>query len=299
MMKSANWQEFLLPTLRKIFDKHIGQKKDFVPVIYSIESSTKAQEFMHGIGSMGEMDKWSDTGNQVSYETIDKGFKATWTHDKWSKGLRIEKELLEDALYPEVKNRTKKLADSVYYTRQRHAAMPFNNCLTVLGPDGKALAATDHPIGPGSSETWSNYKTGMPLNEDSLEEIRNLMMEWTDDKGNEILIEPDTLIVPRRLRKAALTVADTDKKPDSAENNVNIWHGAVKVIEWDFLKDSNTWFFVDSNRMNQYMIWFERRKATLAADKEDFDSEVAKYKVVGRWSFGPAETSFFYACRQH
>lgn len=298
MMLSANWQEFLLPTLRKVFDKHIGQLKDFVPVFYTVESSSKAQEFMHGIGSMGMMDKWTDSGQQVSYEDVHKGYKSTWTHDKWSKGLRIERELMDDALYAEVKNRTKSLADSVYYTRQVHAALPFNNCTTTIGPDDKALAATDHPIGPGSSATWSNYSTGKTLNADTVEDIRNEMKEWTDDKGNPLLITPDTLVVPRKLRKAALVIAGTDKEPSTTDNDINIWKGNVDVIEWDFLTDSDMWFFVDKNRMKRFLYWFERRKPTLAQDKEDFDTEVAKYKVVGRWSLGPSEASFFYACKQ-
>ena len=297
-MKSANWQEFLLPTLRKVFEKHIGQMKDFVPVFYTVESSSKAQEFMHGVGTMGTMQKWEDTGGQVNYQTVDKLWKAVWTHDKWSNGLRIERELLDDALYAEVKNRTKTLADSVYYTRQIHAAMPFNNCTTFLTPDGKALCATDHPIAPGSSTTWTNYATGMALNADNVEEVRNRMKEWKDDSGNPLLIQPDTLIVPRRLRKAALVIADTDKEPNTAENDINIWKGAVDVIEWDFLDDSNTWFMVDKNRMKRFLYWFERRKPSLAQDKEDFDTEVAKYKVVGRWSLGPSDPSWIYGCKQ-
>ena len=298
MMQSANWQEFLLPTLRKVFEKHIGQMKDFIPTFYTVESSSKAQEFMHGIGSMGQMDKWEDSGGQVSYETVDKGYKATWTHDKWSKGLRIERELLDDSLYAEVKNRTKTLADSVYYTRQAHAVLPFNNCLSVIGPDSVALASASHPLGPNNATTWSNYATSTTLNADNVETVRNAMKDWVDDKGNPLLINPDTIIVPKALRKAALVVADTDKEPDSTDNNVNIWKGSVNVIEWDFLSSASTWFMVDMNRMKRFLYWFERRKPTLAQDKEDFDTEVAKYKVVGRWSYGAADPSFMYVCVQ-
>lgn len=298
MMQSSNWQEFLLPTLRKIIDKHIGQLPDYVPMMYTIESSTKAQEFIHGIGSAGTMKKWEDTGRQVHYEDIYKGYKATWTHDKWTNGLVIERELLEDALYPEVKGRTKALADSIYFTRQEHAVKPFNECLTTIGPDGVALASTSHPLGRNNASTWSNYATNTELSADNVEEIRKESKTWKDDKGNKLLIKLDTLIVPTKLRKAAKVIADTDKEPDTADNNVNIWKGAVNVIEWDFLEEDDMWFFVDMNRMKRFLFWFERRKPSIEQDKEDFDTEVAKYKVVGRWSLGPAESSFFYACKE-
>lgn len=298
MMKSANWQEFLLPTLRKIVDKHVGQLKDFVPVMYTVESSNKAQEFMHQIGSVGQMKKWGESGNQVYYEDVYKGYKSTWEHDKWSIGLTIERELLEDTMYQEVKARTKTLADSIYHTRQAHAVAPFNECRSAIGPDGVPLAATNHPVSPQNNKTWSNFSENCPLNADNVEEIRNEAKTWTDDKGNKLLIQMDTLIVPSKLRKQAKIIADTDQEPDTAMNNVNIWKGAVNVIEWDFLDDPDMWFFVDMNRMKRFLYWFERRKPTLAQDKEDFDTEVGKYKVVGRWSLGPSETSFFYACKQ-
>lgn len=298
MMQSANWQEFLLPTLRKVFEKQMGQLKDFIPTFYTVESSGKAQEFMHGVGSMGLMEKWQDSGGQVSYETVDPGYKATWTHDKWTKGLRIERELLDDALYAEVKNRTKTLADSVYYTRQDQAVKPFNDCLSTIGPDGVALASASHPLGPKNATTWSNYATSTTLNAANVEAIRNAMKAWQDDKGNMILINPDTLVVPRALRKAALVIAGTEKEPSTTDNDINIWKGEVNVIEWDFLTNNNMWFMLDMNRMKRFLYWFERRKPTLAQDKEDFDTEVAKYKVVGRWSNGAADASFMYVCVQ-
>lgn len=298
MMQSANWQEFLLPTLRKIITKETESLPDYVPMMYSVESSSKAQEFMHGIGSAGQMKKWDDSGRQVHYEDIFKGYKSTWTHDKWSLGLEIERELLEDSLYPEVKGRTKALADSIYNTRQVHAALPFNECRTTEGPDGKMLAATDHPLGTQNAGTWSNLATSTTLNAENVEEIRNYAKSWTDDKGNKLNMKMDTLIVPSKLRKAALVIADTDREPDISDWNVNIWKGAVKVIEWEFLEDDDMWFFVDMKRMKRFLYWFERRKPSLQIDKEDFDTEVAKYKVVGRWSLGPADASYFYACVQ-
>ncbi len=298
MMISDNWGDFLLPILRKVFDKHLKPMKDFLPVLYNVETSTKAQEFTHGVGSMGLMDEWDESGGQVSYETVYRGYKATYTHKKYSKGLRIEKELLDDALYPEVKKRTKALADSKYYTYQYHVFRPFNECLSMIGPDGVPLASTAHPLGPYNSTTWSNYGTGLTLNAANVETVRNRMKEWTDDKGNMLMINPDTLFVPKALRKAALVIADTDKEPDTAENNVNIWKGAVNVIEGDFLTNSNMWFMIDMNRMKQFLTWFNRRIPVLQQDKENFDTEVAKFKLIGRWSYGFDDPSFVYVAVQ-
>jgi len=293
MMISDNWGEFLLPHLRKIFEKHQQKMRDFLPVIYNVETSTKAQEFTHGIGSLGLMDEWSDSGNQVSYETVNPGYKQTYTHRKFSKGIKIERELLDDAQYVEVKKRVNLLAQSEYYTKQYYAAYPFNNCTGFLGPDGKAMCATDHPLGPNNSTTWSNLATGTDLDPNNVETIRNYMKGWKDDKGNLLAVNPDTLIVPPALRKKAIIIADTNGEPDTADNNVNIWKGSLNVIEWDFLNTSTMWFMVDMTRMKTFLTWYNRRKAKLESEKM-FDTEIAKFKCISRFSFGFDDASFVY-----
>ncbi len=122
------------------------------------------------------------------------------------------------------------------------------------------------------------------------------MKEWTDDKGNLMAINPDTLIVPSALRKAALVIADSDKEPDTADNNVNIWRGSLNVIEWDFLTNPKAWFMVDMERMKNFLNWYDRRIAKLEIDKQNFDTEVGKYKVVNRFSFGWDDPSFVFGC---
>lgn len=295
MQIRENWQELLEPGLRRIFDKHLGRKRDYLRVIYNVETSNKAFERHMGVGSLGLMRDWDETGRQVAYEDFSKSFIATYIHRKFSLGLTIERELLEDDQYGEIRKRVRLLADSVYYTRQVHAASVFNNAFSAnhLGPDGKPLCAPDHPLAPGSDKTFSNV-TDEPLTADAVERGRIAMKSWTDDKGNLLPVEPDTLIVPPALRKQALVIADSDKEPDTADNNVNVWKGALRVIEWDFLTNPKAWFLVDSSRMKEFLHWFDRRVPNLERSGENFDTEVGRWKVVGRWSFGWDDPTFIY-----
>lgn len=290
---SDNWGELLLPGLRTIFDKHLKKGKDFLSVIYNTENSTKAQEFNLGVGELGEMVEWDASGRQVSYETFNKGFKATYTHKKYSKGVEVERELVDDDLYGEIKKRVRKLSRVVYYTTQSHAVLPFNNAFGgILGPDAKPLCSATHPIMPGSATVWSNAGTWI-LSAKRVEDTRNLMKQWVDDKGNLLMIDPDTIIVPVSLRKTAQIIAETANEPFTTDYGVNVWKGNLNVIEWPFLTDQNTWFLVDMQRMKDYLNWYWRRRPDFA-DKVDFDTEVAKYKVIGRWSYGWDDASFLY-----
>ena len=296
MLIRENWGDLLLPILRGIHDKHMKNKKDYLPVLFNMEKSKKAQEFTMGAGSLGLMEEWGQSGKQVSYEDIDAGFKATYTHKKYSKGLKIERELLDDDLYAEIKKRVKKLSQAVYYTRQYYAASIFNNAFdnTFAGPDNKALCSTAHPLSPTNASVWINAGD-YDLNADNVEVVRNKMKEWTDDKGNLLAVNTDTILVPSALRKPALVIADTEKEPDTSDNNVNIWKGSLNVIECDFFTNPKAWFMVDMERMKTFLTWFDRRMAKLESENT-FDTEVAKYKMINRFSFGYDDPSFIFGC---
>lgn len=293
-MVPDNWGELLLPGLRKIYDDHKRKMPDYRAQLFNIQGSTKAQEFSLGIGALGTMDKWSESNNQVSYQDIDKGYKTTYTHVKYSKGVQIQRELVDDELYGEIKRRVRRLSNTVYYTLQTQAANVFNNAFdsTYTGGDAKPLCDDAHPTSDSSSQTNDNKGT-YELTAANVETVRTAMMAWKDDKGNLIGVMPDMLLVPPALRKAAIVIADSDKEPDTSDNNVNVWRGSLQVIECPFLTDSNAWFLVDSMLMKENLMWYERRKPDFGMEN-DFDTEVCKYKTVGRWSVGWDSPLFLY-----
>jgi hypothetical protein len=295
MMISDNWDELMLPGLRTIFNQQIKKSKDFVGELFTVEKSTKQAEFNQGIGSLGMMDEWGASNNQVSYEDVNKGYKASYVHRKYSKGLTLERELVEDDQYGEIKKRVRLLTQSVYFTRQYYGALLFNEAFnaTYAGPDAVALCSASHPYSPSDATVQSNAGTGA-LNATNLETARTAMMGWKDDKGNLLVVEPDTLIVPPALRKAALVIADSNGEPDVSDNNINIWKGSVDVIEFKFLTSSTAWFLADRQRMKAFLHWYDRRIAKLEMDKENFNSEVGAYKVVNRFSRGFDDWSFIY-----
>lgn len=294
MIISDNWGELLLPGLRKIFEKQLKQGKDYLPLLFNVENSSKAQEFNLGTGELGLMDEWQASGAKIAYEDFNKGFKSTYTHKKYSKGIQIERELLDDDLYSTITKRTKKLALAGFNTIQYHAASVFNNATSAAypGPDNKPLCSASHPIAPGSATTFSNLGA-LELTADYVETTRTNMMAWMDDKGNPIDINPDTLLVPTALRKKARIVAETDEEPDTTDHGINVWHGVLDVIEWERLTDTNAWFLIDKQRMKLFLNFYWRRKLDFK-NKVEFDDEVSKYAVLARFSYGWDDPTFIY-----
>lgn len=287
-MIKENWAELLEPILFDIFTNHTAKLPDHVSKLYNVLTSKKAVETALGRGSIGMMQEWNATGRQVHYDEVAKGFKVVFEHKKYSNGMQIERDLIDDDQYDEIEAMARQLSFSAYYTRQYHGASVFNNAFNAsfAGGDGMALCAANHPLVPGGSQTITNAGS-YDLTAENLEKIRTEIAGWKDDRGNIIPSNFDTLIVPAAKRKAALVLADTEGEPDSADNNVNVWKGAVDVVEWKMLTDPKVWFFVDSQRMKQDLLWFDRRVPKLERDGTfDFDMELAKWKTVGRWSYG-------------
>ncbi len=291
MLINENWGELLLPGLRTIYDLHIKSMPDFMGQLFNVQSTTKKTEDALGVGALGLMEPWTGT---VAYEDFNKGYKKTYTQAKFSKGMQIEEELVRYDQYNEIKKRTKRLATSAHYTRQVHGASVFNNAFNAsyLGADGVALCSASHPYSPSDATVQSNTGTS-PLSLDAVDDTYVNMTRWKDDKGNMVAVNPDTLIVGPSLRKTALEIVGSEQKPGSADNDINVYQGDFKVIVLPFLTDTNNWFMADSTLMKDYLNWYDSRKPDFS-DTVDFDTEVAKYKVVGSWAYGWDHWMFIY-----
>jgi hypothetical protein len=110
------------------------------------------------------------------------------------------------------------------------------------------------------------------------------MIEWTDDRGNILGVNPDGILVGNYYDNDCKKILATSKEPFTAENTKNIWEGEFKRIYCPWIKGKK-WFMVDTLLMDNYLNWYNRRIPKIEY-VDDFDTEVGKYKVVGRWSYG-------------
>lgn len=290
MQVHENWGELLLPGLKSIYDLHLKSLPDFTSQLFNVQSTSKKEENSLGIGALGLMQPWAGT---VDYEDFNKGFKSSYIQQKFSKGIQIEEELVRFDQYNEIKKRAKGLARVANYTRNVHGASVLNNAFNSAykGPDAISLCGA-HPYSPVDATTQSNTgSTALSLA--AVDATYVAMTAWTDDKGNKVAVNPDTLIVPPALRKTALEIVGSEKRPEDANNAINVYKGDFNVIVLPFLTDANNWFMADSTLMNEFLNWYDSRKPDFA-DTVDFDTEVAKYKVVGSWAYGWDHWQFIY-----
>lgn len=311
MQTKLQWDSRVLEAVfSELYSTAMKDKKDYLPLLFSIEGSQKDTESVDGAGGEGLMEEWGQSGNSVFYEDIDELWPKTFKHRKFSAGRVIDRDLIDDLKLSEIKNRITGLADAVYKTRQMQGAEVFNNAFAAsgtdfrgrtasfVGPDGKALCASDHPYSPtDTTDVQSNSGTS-PLSYDAWDSTVTSMQEWVDDKGNLMAVMPDTLIVAPYNRAKALQIAglpsnEAKNIPGTADNTINIYNGEITVIVNPFFKNRYAWFAADSARLKQFNKWYDRRKVE-NGQMTDFDTEIAKYKAIGRWSYGFSNYSFLF-----
>lgn len=304
MQTKLQWDKNTLEAVfRELYSLENAKKPDFIGKLYGVENSTKDTESVEGIGGEGLFEEWGKSGNQVYYADINELWQKYYRHTKYSLGRQIDRDFVDDLKLTAIKDRITSMADAEYKSLQYQAVESFNNAFTTsgtdfrgrsyssIGPDTKSLCAADHPYSPDdSTNTQSNTGTS-PLSIDAWDTTATTMQGWVDDQGNIEPAMPTAILVhPYNARKAFQIAGIPGKEapkyePGTSDFNLNIYSGEINVIVDPFLKNKYAWFAMDESRMRRFHKWFWRRKVENGS-MTDFDTEVAKFKAIGRWSHG-------------
>jgi len=283
----ANFADELDPSVREIFFDRYDQEPQVMPMVFNVLTSDRDSEKDSATTGFGKLQQTSELGG-LDYEDPLKMYATTYSHLKYTKGFKVSQELREDDQHNVISQMPKALATSVVVTTEYWAAdifnKAFNTSYTSYG-DGKPLCSTAHTRVDGGSSQSNASSSGVVLSETSLETLRLQMEKALNDKGEIINFNPDTLIIPKDLRKTAQILTGSTQRPGTANNDVNIYEGSFKVIPWTYLSSTSTtaWFLQDSRR--HLLQWFWRIRPEFKSDF-NFDADAALFKVRIRFSRG-------------
>ncbi len=262
--------------------------------LFDTHSSRKAFEEDMGVSGFGLASVKAE-GTSISYDTAQQGFLSRYNHVTYGLGFVITREMVDDDQYDVIgKKRAQALAFSMRQTKEIVAANVYNRAFNTsyTGGDGSTLIASG---GAGSAShanvaggTWTNGpSTDSDLSEASLEQAAIDIMAFTNDRGLKIAVTPQTLILPPALVFEAERILKTSARYNTANNDLNAlkemgyFPGGIKVNH--YLTDSDAWFI--RTNVKDGLKHFERRGDSFDMDN-DFDTDNAKYKATGRYSFG-------------
>jgi len=281
----ANFGDLLEPGFRQIFDDKYTEVPQILEQVFHMNTSAKQDERDSAVTGFGLMVQTAE-GAPISYEDPVQMYDVTYTHLKYTKGFKVSREMVEDDQYNVISKKPAALARAARRTREREAAQVWNRAFnaTYTGGDAQELCSTVHPRADGGATQSNASATGITLTEANLETGILAMRGQLDDKGMRIDVYPNTLLVPVELRKTAHLIVDSEKRSDTADNDLNVYKGAFKIIDWIYMDLNDTvWFLIDASQHE--VNWFDRVKPEFKQD-DSFDTDMALYKCRQRFSRG-------------
>jgi len=276
-----------------------GAAYDEYPVEYTSLfdkfSSRKAWEEDVGQSGFG-MALQVGEGAPVTYDTAIQGFVTRYTHAQWALGFIITRNMVEDDQYDVIGQRkASSLAFSMRQTKETNAANVYNRAFnsSYTGGDGVSLINSAHVN--VASGTWSNQPSTMvDISEAALEQAIIDIAGFTNDRGLKIKFMPKALIVPKELDFEANKLLKTEYEVGTNNNTVNIVRSRfpMGVTVNHYLTDTDAWFI--RTNCPHGMKYFEREADRFDMDN-DFDTDNAKFKAIGRYSFGWTDPRGLYA----
>ena len=283
-----NFADLLDPRFSRIYDNEYNQLPDMVSEFYDMTSGKQLTERRSSVGTFGDMPQF--TGS-VSYDDIYQGYDTTFTHLEFAQGFQVERMLFEFEQFDIMDKKPKALAQSLNRRRQTDAARVFNNAFNVdsffySNSENVAMCSNSHTTTATGTSTAAGFDNlvATALSATALASARIAMVDFRGDRGERISVMPDTLLVPPNLYQTAFEIVGSEGKPEVATNDANVHYGQYKVIEWNYLTDTNNWFLIDSKAMKNWgLLWSDKVKEEFAKI-EDFDTLVAKWRSYAIWT---------------
>ncbi len=294
-MTRANHLTILEEGLRKVWQYWLNSKPMVYPQIFDVRSSKKRKETDLTYAGIGMLDKKNE-GEPITYEDFTEGYDTVYTHSTFAKGIRITEELIEDDLYGVMGKRSKALGIATRYRMEYDHASIFNTATTApstpfSGGDGLALLSSSHTLAGVPGTTKSNTASS-DLTLSALETAITHFRTMVDDMNMQVAIEPAVLLIPPQLEFDAYEIINSGQKPYTADNETNALKGRLKIVIWDFLTDSDSWFVL-ADKMYGAPISFNRVAPQFGRDG-DFDTGDLKMKARCRYSYGWSDWRWCY-----
>lgn len=229
-------------------------------------------------------------GTNYLYDQPNQGYDKTYTIVKYGRGVSISKEAVSDGKFDMIAHMIRSLGKSARETQEVAAMNVFNNGFTSeTTPDGLPLFDATHTNPSGSNSFNNEPASAADLTITSLEDaIADFRSTFVGDSGIIQYIVPKILLVPEQLRHTAIQLIGSEKRPDSADNNINsVAQDGLRVISSPHLTDADSWFLL-SDKMDHRLDLVVREALSTESDPKfsGFHNDTLFYKAKYREAIG-------------
>jgi len=268
-MMRSQFQRHLFPGLYEIIMNKYKEKPAQWSQLFRGDRSDAAFEEFRTVAGMGLFVKTPE-GVEASQDRFFDGFAKRFQHDDYSLSIGFSHQFLRDIKTRVARDRSADLGRSARSTQEEVNASLLNLALDAgtLGPDGKSLAATDHPNVRGG--TQSNIIS--PVSNLSVTSYRLALTKFRrfyDDTGvRRVNLDAAKLVVPPELEYEAEEICKSAGRPDTANRVDNITRNKTTVFVYDYLTDVNNWFLL-AEKDQHYLQVFTREAFNVKEYEEE------------------------------
>lgn len=253
LANNREWDEWATLLDSVIFDSDAQRNKydDIVTAITLEKNSKRWGEKSITMGGLGDFQAKAE-GDPATQDAYEQGYEKFVQHATFALEVEISKELKDDNMIDDAKQKTINLVQAYKRTRARLATqaitkavgdtenISFNgSTIDVTTGDGKALFNEAHTLKSISGATQSNYFSDvLGSNTTVLNKASNKMRNFRDDRGNVLGFLPDTIILPGNdpeYEDFVKRVIGSDGEVGSDHNDINTQRGKWKLVvdpEW-------------------------------------------------------------------
>jgi hypothetical protein len=273
----------LRPGVKEFIGKY-DTHEDQWSQIFDVEKSDLGTEEDVMVNMLG-LAPTKTEGNGTAYDVMSQAYVKQYVNVAYGLGFIITKEAKDDnKFFKALERGIQGLIFAFDQTKENvHANVlnrGFNSSFT--GGDTKELFATDHPTLSGDQQ--NELTVAADLSEASIEDLTILINKAQDNRGNQISIMPECLVVPPDLMYEATRIVYSTLQSGTANNDINamnfkgIFPKGVKVN--NYLTDADAWFI--KTNAPRGLTTMERIARQFSKDL-DFDTDNEKFKMYERY----------------
>lgn len=283
MLNKGDIPRLLTSGLRTEFMKGAKTVTTFYQELTTEIPSTKSKEVYDWLGATPGLREWKD--ERQAKALLEHGFEVT--NKDYEATISVNKNAMDDDQYGQIKIRVNGMGVAAKKGYDKFYVTTLEAGTTSLGYDGQYFFDTDHAEGISGSQ--SNYFTSKALTVGNAQTVISAMMQYKDDQGELVVVNPTHIMVPPALEWTARGIFEPQAtNGDTIANNV--LRGRLKVIVNPYLTLTTTWYVMDLSWPMKPIIFQNRKPLTFDTDEGHlFNHKEIKYGVDARFSFGYAD----------
>jgi len=262
--------------LRKIFDNTQRQALvEYPEIMKDIKTSDEYEREMRMAGLEG-MESIAD-GQEIPTTDPTYGSTKDWEQERWGLGFRVTAGMKKFNKWNLVAKMTRDLSKVMREGKDLQIARGWNNITSITatgcmtGFDGLAIASNSHTCIDDDQTEYDNYLDAN-LGLSSLQSATYYFDDLIDDMGMASPMIPNKLVVNTNLRLKARELIGTDKKPGTADNDINAIRDQYNLTSFVYHRYTSTtaWALLAFNDPNyDYKVFTSEEPNLITRDAPD------------------------------